>query len=245
MKYRFKAVVAACAILSAASYGTAQATVLTGNVTADNTFFAYLSNSAGTQGTLLGQGNDWTKTFSFSSAPLANGTYYLNIVAQNWTGEAGLVGSFSVGGTSFGTSTAWKTAYVPGAWSLNDPLGAPGQPNWTAPTGSAFNLGTTDVAYWGGFFPANYTAIDSNAQWIWGNDSLSFPNKTQQVYDGVPYYDGVCQTCTVEFQTKFTVGSTGGVPGAPELSTWGMMMIGFAGLGFAGYRRKQGETFAA
>ncbi len=34
------------------------------------------------------------------------------------------------------------------------------------------------------------------------------------------------------------LGSPTSVPGAvPELSTWAMMLIGFAGLGFAGYRR--------
>jgi hypothetical protein len=39
------------------------------------------------------------------------------------------------------------------------------------------------------------------------------------------------------------------VPGAiavPERSTWGMMLLGFAGLGFAGYRRaRKGAAFAA
>jgi hypothetical protein len=29
-----------------------------------------------------------------------------------------------------------------------------------------------------------------------------------------------------------------GTVGVPEMSTWAMMLIGFAGLGFAGYRRR-------
>jgi hypothetical protein len=32
--------------------------------------------------------------------------------------------------------------------------------------------------------------------------------------------------------------------GVPELSTWGMMLAGFAGLGFAGYRRNQRERLS-
>jgi hypothetical protein len=35
------------------------------------------------------------------------------------------------------------------------------------------------------------------------------------------------------------------VPTAPEASTWGMMLIGFAGLGIAGYRRAKASTMSA
>ena len=36
------------------------------------------------------------------------------------------------------------------------------------------------------------------------------------------------------------------VPGAvPEPSTWAMMLLGFAGIGFVAYRRKQKAAFAA
>jgi hypothetical protein len=33
------------------------------------------------------------------------------------------------------------------------------------------------------------------------------------------------------------IGNGTGVPTAPELSTWAMLLFGFAGLGLAGYRR--------
>ncbi len=43
---------------------------------------------------------------------------------------------------------------------------------------------------------------------------------------------------TTEFAVDNIVVSGGGVPGGvPEPSTWAMMLAGFAGLGFAGYRR--------
>ena len=35
----------------------------------------------------------------------------------------------------------------------------------------------------------------------------------------------------------FTVNAGGSITPVPEPSTWAMMLIGFAGLGFVGYRR--------
>jgi hypothetical protein len=35
------------------------------------------------------------------------------------------------------------------------------------------------------------------------------------------------------------------VTGVPEVSTWAMMLAGFAGLGFVGYRRKNDVAAAA
>jgi hypothetical protein len=37
---------------------------------------------------------------------------------------------------------------------------------------------------------------------------------------------------------------TGIIPSIPELSTWAMMLAGFAGLGFVGYRAARRETAA-
>jgi hypothetical protein len=42
-----------------------------------------------------------------------------------------------------------------------------------------------------------------------------------------------------EFDYTLTIGA------APELSTWGLMLLGFAGLGFAGYRRSVKAAAAA
>ena len=44
-----------------------------------------------------------------------------------------------------------------------------------------------------------------------------------------------------------TVGGSLSVSAVPEVSTWAMMLLGFAGLGFAGYRqtKKQESSFAA
>jgi PEP-CTERM motif len=39
-------------------------------------------------------------------------------------------------------------------------------------------------------------------------------------------------------------GKIGTIVGAPEPSTWAMMLLGFAGLGFAGYRKARGARAA-
>jgi hypothetical protein len=47
---------------------------------------------------------------------------------------------------------------------------------------------------------------------------------------------------------NITVGSSSvivGTPGVPELSTWAMMMVGFAGLGFVGWRKARPVTSIA
>ena len=61
------------------------------------------------------------------------------------------------------------------------------------------------------------------------------------------------QDLTSDLNTAFglttslpTIQVTSDVEGVPEPSTWAMMLLGFAGLGFAGYRRARGGfRFAA
>lgn len=49
-------------------------------------------------------------------------------------------------------------------------------------------------------------------------------------------FDGVFSRCE-ELRGQSTVSY---VPTVPEPSTWAMMLLGFAGLGFAGYVRREG-----
>jgi hypothetical protein len=44
---------------------------------------------------------------------------------------------------------------------------------------------------------------------------------------------------------NLVVDSIGGVTAVPELSTWAMMLLGFGGLGFTGYRRSRNGGLAA
>jgi hypothetical protein len=45
--------------------------------------------------------------------------------------------------------------------------------------------------------------------------------------------------------TNFDVTTGSGVSAVPEPSTWAMMILGFAGIGFAAYRRKSKPALMA
>jgi len=47
------------------------------------------------------------------------------------------------------------------------------------------------------------------------------------------------------YSWEFGVGQVSYTSGVPEASTWVMMLAGFAGLGFVGYRRNKVVNFAA
>jgi hypothetical protein len=234
------AIVAAASILALAGTSASAAT-LTGNLTADNAFFAYVSTSAGALGTLVGSGNDWGSTFNLASTQLNTGAYYLNIEAINYggpgafigdftlTGGNGTVGKFANGSSELLTDTTnWNSSFN----NTNaDPYSS--QP-WVTPTGGievecgyngANACGAQNgIGPWGGV--AN---VSSNAQWIWANDSSAT--------NGCQYLNG--GYCTVDLSTKFTVA------GVPEPSTWAMMLVGLGGLGLAlRSRRRQVAAIA-
>ncbi len=49
--------------------------------------------------------------------------------------------------------------------------------------------------------------------------------------------NGAVNSFTVSSSQPFAVGDIYAEAAVPEASTWAMMLFGFAGLGFAGYRR--------
>lgn len=62
------------------------------------------------------------------------------------------------------------------------------------------------------------------------------------------YNDGVYYLSTDKPGGTYNPGDPGNLfttSGVPELSTWGMMLIGFATIGFAAYRRAKKATLAA
>jgi hypothetical protein len=58
--------------------------------------------------------------------------------------------------------------------------------------------------------------------------------------NGAPGVNGDVQVSgPISFGTSFTVAA----PAVPEPSTWAMMILGFLGVGFMAYRRKNKSTF--
>jgi hypothetical protein len=183
------------------SGGPASADLLTGNLTADNEFYAYISTSASTLGTLIGQGSDWTQTYSLDATSLGPGVYYLNFEVHNDSGPGAFIGDFFIGTQEILTSTSgWLGIY-------NDSSG--GQQPWVTPTFSVVSDGANGVGPWG-----TRSGISTSAEWIWPSDSNSGGNSA-------------CQYCTVDFQLKIVV--PGAVPEPGSLALLGSALVAAAG----------------
>jgi len=199
--------------------GGAHATaVLSGGFTADNYIYVYLSTSASARGTLIGSGNNWQSTFYVTPASLTAGTtYYLNVEAINGDGGAysagGFIGDFTLSGATFAngqsellTSSAnWLAGY-------NDSNGANTAQPWVQPIGTASSEGSNGVSPWG-----TVSNVSSSAQWIWASDTQSESGAAA---------GNQCASCTVDFQTAFTVPAA-----VPEPGSAALFGAGLAGLG--------------
>jgi len=100
------------------------------------------------------------------------------------------------------------------------------------------------------------TILSGTAITLAGRDAALFPNviisdPSEAEFSGPP---GLAPGGMMNFGVTFTVPAFGGdyefvelvlTPAVPEVSTWAMMLGGFAGLGFAGYRAsRKGATLA-
>src|ERR1700742_2794214 len=96
----------ALAGLCAGTNAQAAAPTLSGAITADKEYAAFLSTSDNTLGTLLTSGANWQSAQTFSAALGPGQTYYLHVIAKNWNGPGdmaggnpdALLGSFAVTG---------------------------------------------------------------------------------------------------------------------------------------------------
>jgi hypothetical protein len=215
--FRLGMMIVASTVLALGSAHRAQATTITGALTADNAFFAYLSTSNTSLGTLIAQGNDWPSTFNFTDIALTPGqTYYLQIEAINYGGPGAIIGQFTLSDSGFqfanGTSTLltdttdWLAIYND---ANSDPNTA--QP-WVTPTGGVISEGTNGVGPWG-----TKSGISASADWIdAANNGLS-----------------ICQNCTVDFSTTITSASSG----VPEPGTLTLLLGALSIASFLAIRR--------
>ncbi|MDX5469699.1 MAG: hypothetical protein LPK45_07675, partial [Bacteroidota bacterium] len=137
--------------------GQANNGVLSGNLTCDNAFVAYISTSPSSLGTQIGSGNNWGSTYSLSNQTLVAGNdYYLNIMATDWGSIEALIGTFNVTGSFVFANGQQNMSTNPSYWTAYN--------SWGGSAISPIALGTNGMSPWGYRY-----GIASNAQWIWRN----------------------------------------------------------------------------
>jgi hypothetical protein len=119
--------------------------------------------------------------------------------------------------------------------------------NHTSAVGEAFNLGSVTAGDQIEFFISDLsTDVDwySNAADNSDGDNHAYATAYTGGYFGIPAgtYVGFEDRAFGDYdynddQFVFTDVASSVIPGAPEPSTWAMMLIGFAGLVYAGHRR--------
>ena len=151
MRKLILAAVLAAPLLASAAVGT----TLSGNLTVDNSFTAYLSTTDSTLGTQIGSGSAWESTYSVSSVLTPNVTEYLHIVANNVGGPGAFIGSFSLDNSNFAFANGTQTLLTNTTDWKQSATGFGS--NYTTPISS----GSNGVSPWGA-----QSGISSNAQWL-------------------------------------------------------------------------------
>jgi PEP-CTERM motif len=146
--------IAVCVLFLTAS--AQAATSLTGFMTVDNLFSAYISTSDSVQGTLIGSGNSWPTTVNFSTLLTPGVTNFLHIVATDQGAPAMFIGDFTLSDASFqfanGTqhlltnTTDWGFNNTGFTGSYSTPLDE--GPNGTSPWSTLSNISVSARFIW-------------------------------------------------------------------------------------------------
>ena len=198
--YSLRRIFLACAVGAAASLAIApqaRAQSLSGFLTVDNVFTAYLSTSATTLGTQIATGNNWQQTYSFSNVALTPGqNYWLQVMGTDLGAPSSFVGSFSLAGGGFQFSNGQQTLTT-------------NVTNWLV-SATGFGVGSSTPFSWGlnGVGPwGTFANIPSSADVIWSADK--------------------CGSCTRYFETAIvSTSSTVPEPSTYALMAAGLLAVG-------------------
>ena len=147
---------------------------------------------------------------SYWNGPSATGGYSVDL---NGNAKGGITQTFDLG----------PGTYVLGFWLSGNPDGIPAEKSVTvtlAPTTPASSYSYTYQATLNGNHSLNYEFHSFVFTTTGGPETLSFVSNNEGAYGGV--VGGVTISAAV-----------------PEPSTWAMMILGFAGVGFMAYRRRK------
>jgi hypothetical protein len=165
-------------------------------------------------------------------------------ILWNWS-SAGESGAFLTDGTAVGQVVA------PGTYAFKDftvGFSAVGEPAGSVTGGQYVASGFSDTFtpysfVWNGSAVTEWdkTGLNDFNWWLFSNtaglDFYEFGNTTSNENDptqAVVYRDGI----------YLTHGAINVAPAVPEPSTWAMLILGFAGMGFMAYRRRKGARCA-
>jgi hypothetical protein len=168
----------------------------------------------------------------------ANPTYFVPAPAAS--------GNFTIGTTVWSGTGKTETGSSQGLYAA--PLGETTQ--YMAVTASESEMATfatpqsSITIYWGSIDPGNEVALSINGYTLTGSDLATLYGASDNGSQTSPLSN---QYVTIsglgEFSTATFTSSTNSFEfslmssGVPETSTWAMMGLGFAGLGYAAFRR--------
>jgi hypothetical protein len=203
--------------LVGATTRTVWAATITGNMTVDNCFTAYISTSdvwgVGTWNVIASAPKDdywaWLGNYALTPTVLTPGVkQYLNIEAVDWGGGAGLIGTFSLSDDDFHFANGSQTLITSIAdWKVS----ASGFDGVYAETVTVCNF-LPDAHGW-------HVLESTDAKWIWTNYGGDIGNWVV----GEPYDD------TTGLQRYFST-EIGPAPSVPEPASLLLALPGLAGV---------------
>jgi hypothetical protein len=144
------------ALLGIGLAGMVNATTISIDMTVDNGFDLYISTNDAILGDLIGSGDNWVSTYSYTYVLTDNVTNYIHVVAKDWGVVSGFIGDFTLSDAlfTFSNNTQSLLTNTTEGWSV-----------YTDTFGGSQGVVTEGYYNWG--TPNN---VDPQATWIWTNE---------------------------------------------------------------------------